>query len=198
MTALIVVDVQNDFLPGGPLAVPGGDGVIPVINGLMDQYELVVATQDWHPAGHLSFAGNHPGRKQYEVVELEGLQQVLWPAHCVQGTKGAEFGSGLRVERFEHVARKGEDVRIDSYSGFFDNGRRRATSLEGYLRSKGVTEVVVVGLATDYCVRATAIDAAGLGFDVEVVRAGCRGVELNPGDSERAFAAMREAGIRVI
>ena len=158
MKALIVVDVQNDFVPGGALAVPEGDRVVPLCNALANSFDLVVATQDWHPADHGSFAANHPGRKVGEVIDLQGLQQILWPVHCVQNTPGAQFVHGLDTSRFARIFQKGTDPAIDSYSGFFDNGHRRSTGLGDYLRSNNVTDVYVCGLATDYCVKFTALD----------------------------------------
>lgn len=195
MTALILVDLQNDFLPGGALPVPHGDEVIPIANRLAACFGLVIATQDWHPPDHASFAANHPGRRVGEVIDLDGLPQVLWPVHCVQGTPGAELAAGLTHERIARVIQKGTDPRIDSYSGFFDNGRRRATGLAEFLRERGARDVFVMGLATDYCVKATAIDAAHLGFCTHLVLDGCRGVELSPGDCERAVDEMRRAGV---
>lgn len=194
MRALVVVDVQNDFLPGGALEVPEGDQVIPVANELMRRFELVVASQDWHPAGHLSFAANHPGRAPGEVIDVGGVEQVLWPVHCVQGTAGAAFAPMLESARFTRVFRKGTDPLLDSYSAFYDNGRRRATGLGDYLETRGVDEVLVLGLATDYCVRWTALDARRLGLRTVVVEDGCRGVELQPGDVEAAREEMRAAG----
>jgi len=197
MKALILVDIQNDFLPGGALAVPRGDEVVPVANELMTLYGLVVATQDWHPADHRSFASQHAGQRIGEVIELHGLPQVLWPDHCVQGTRGAEFATGLNFANVPHVIRKGTDREVDSYSGFFDNARRHATGLEALLRDQQVEEVHVLGLATDYCVRATALDAADLGFRVTLIARGCRGVELSPGDCQRAIEAMQAAGVEI-
>jgi nicotinamidase/pyrazinamidase len=194
MRALILVDIQNDFLPGGALAVPDGDAVVPVANALMPGFSLVVATQDWHPADHGSFAANHPGRRPGEVIALGGLAQVLWPVHCVQGTRGAEFADGLDRGRIGRVFVKGTDPEIDSYSGFFDNERRKSTGLGEFLRAAGVDEVVVLGLATDYCVRFTALDALSLGLRTVLVVDGCRGVELQAGDSARAIEAVRAAG----
>ena len=194
-TALILVDIQNDFLPGGALAVPDGDAVIPVANALMPCFDLVVATQDWHPATHGSFAANHPGRQPGEQIDLGGLPQILWPTHCVQDTPGAAFADALNREGIKWVFPKGTDVDIDSYSGFFDNGRRRGTGLLEYLQERGVTEVFVLGLATDYCVKATALDAVGAGFKTHLVEDGCRGVNLTPGDVGRAVEQMREAGV---
>jgi len=198
MRCLLLVDLQNDFLPGGALPVPEGDAVLPVINRIQPQFELVVATQDWHPPDHLSFAVNHPGRRVGEVIELDGLPQVLWPVHCVQSTWGAELAPGLDTGRIVHVVRMGTDPRIDSYSGFFDNGRRRSTGLDTFLRQQGVDELYVAGLATDYCVRATALDAVRLGFRTFLVTDACRGVNLQPGDVDRALAEMAQAGVRLI
>lgn len=172
--ALILVDLQNDFMPGGALPVPDGDAVVPVANRLMTGFELVVATQDWHPPDHLSFAANHPGRKPGDVIDLGGVRQVLWPAHCVQGTPGAAFHRDLDLRGVHHVVRKGTDREIDSYSGFFDNAHRKATGLEAFLRSRGVVELAIMGLATDYCVRFTAEDARALGFRVALIPEGCR------------------------
>jgi nicotinamidase/pyrazinamidase len=198
MRCLLLVDLQNDFLPGGALPVPEGDAVIPVVNRLQPGFDLVVATQDWHPPNHGSFAVNHPGRRVGEVVDLDGLPQVLWPVHCVQFTPGAEFAPGLDTSRIVHVVRKGTDPRIDSYSGFFDNGKRRSTGLADFLRQQGVREVYVAGLATDYCVKATALDAVQLGFDTRVITDACRGVNLQPGDVDRALAEMARAGVRLV
>lgn len=198
MRALIVVDIQNDFVPGGALPVPRGDEVVPVANALMPRFEIVVATQDWHPRGHLSFASSHPGKKPGDVIELDGLEQVLWPDHCVQETRGAEFVAGLDTGRFARVFRKGTDPRIDSYSGFYDNGHRRATGLGDWLRERGVGEVVLLGLATDYCVKWTALDALRLGFAATVVEDGCRAVELRPGDGARALEELRVAGASTV
>ena len=197
MTALIIVDVQTDFLPGGPLGVPGGDAVVPVINGIADRFDLVVATQDWHPPAHGSFAANHPGRSPGEVVELHGLPQVLWPTHCVRGTRGADLGAALCGDRIEAIFRKGTDPAVDSYSGLFDNGHRRSTGLADYLRGRGVTAVAVCGLATDYCVKFTALDAVAEGFAVSLIEDASRGVDLRPGDVAAAVEQMRRAGVRV-
>jgi nicotinamidase/pyrazinamidase len=195
MRALILVDIQNDFCTGGALAVPAGEAVVPLANRLMALADLVVATQDWHPADHGSFALNHPGRKPFDLAELGGLPQVLWPAHCIAGTPGAAFHAGLDIGRIDHVFPKGTDRTIDSYSGFFDNGRRKATGLGDWLLARRVDEVVVCGLATDYCVKATAIDAAGLGFRTVLAEDACRGVGLHPDDIPGALAAMRATGV---
>lgn len=196
-TALIIVDVQNDFLPGGALPVPEGDQVVPVANRLMGKFDLVIATQDWHPANHGSFAVTH-GRKVGEMIDLNGLPQVLWPAHCVQGSAGADFAPGLDAAGIHRVFRKGTDPGIDSYSGFFDNGHRKATGLGGFFKEEGIRKLFILGLATDYCVKFTALDAAGLGFQVNLIVDGCRGVDLKLGDVESALAAMRSAGVRMI
>ncbi|MGA2232244.1 MAG: bifunctional nicotinamidase/pyrazinamidase [Tepidisphaeraceae bacterium] len=196
--ALIIVDIQNDFVPGGALAVNGGDQIIRVVNQLQRRFDLVVATQDWHPANHGSFAVNHRGRAVFEVATLGGLPQVLWPSHCVQGTRGAEFVPGLETTRINKVFPKGTDPQIDSYSGFFDNGHRKATGLGDYLHERGVGEVYIVGLATDYCVKFTALDAKQLGFETYLIEDACRGVDLKPGDVEGAVAEMRAAGVRVV
>ena len=198
MKALILVDIQNDFLPGGALAVPDGDAVIPLANQLQAAFPLVVATQDWHPTNHGSFAENHPGRKVFERIDLNGLPQTLWPVHCVQGTRGAELAAALNRERIANVFPKGTDAGIDSYSGFFDNGHRRATGLGEWLRAKGVAEVYVCGLATDYCVKFTALDALTLGFQTYLIEDACRGVNLRPGDVKNAIEEMRKAGIHVL
>ena len=196
--ALVIVDVQNDFIPGGALPTRGGDEVVPVINRLQPLFEHVIATQDWHPASHGSFASNHPGHAPGDVVDLNGLQQILWPDHCVQGSRGAEFHPDLNMSRIEKIVQKGTDPAIDSYSTFFDNGRRKSTGLEDYLREMGVTDVYLAGLATDYCVLWSGRDAVDLGFRTHVIRDGCRGVELKPGDIDRAFAEMRDLGIEVL
>jgi nicotinamidase/pyrazinamidase len=196
MKTLLLVDIQNDFLPGGALPVPDGDQVVPVANRLLRRFALVVATQDWHPPNHGSFASQHPGRQVGEQIEWHGLQQTLWPDHCVQQTRGAQFPVGLDASRITHVVRKGTAAGIDSYSGFFDNARRQATGLESYLHAQGVTDIYLLGLATDYCVLFTAQDALPLGFRVHLVEDGCRGVNLQPGDVDRALAAMDRAGVR--
>src|SRR5918999_5890502 len=200
MNALILVDLQNDFVPGGALPVPEGDAVVPIANRLAREgnFDLVVATQDWHPPDHGSFAANHPGRKPGEVIDLHGLRQILWPVHCVQNSAGAAFLPGLDMARVEEVFRKGTDAGIDSYSGFFDNGHRKATGLGEYLKSKCVTEVYVLGLATDYCVKFTAMDALQLGFRTHLVEDATRGVNLKPGDVQRAVEEMRAAGVDVM
>ena len=197
MTALLLVDLQNDFMPGGALAVPRGDEVVAVANRLMPDYDLVVATQDWHPADHGSFASNHPGKQPYDVVDLHGVRQTLWPDHCLQGSPGASFQSALRVQDIDHVVRKGTDPAVDSYSAFFDNARRKDTGLDAFLRGRGVDALDVLGLATDYCVLFTVLDARDLGYQVRVLAEGCRGIDLNQGDVRTAFSRMNEAGASV-
>ncbi|MBI2374390.1 MAG: bifunctional nicotinamidase/pyrazinamidase [Deltaproteobacteria bacterium] len=197
MRALILVDLQNDFLPGGALAVARGDETIAIANLVAPSYELVVATQDFHPPGHQSFASQHPGRSPGDVIDLFGLKQVLWPDHCVQGTHGAELAKELERHRIERIFPKGTDPTIDSYSGFYDNGRRRSTGLGEWLSQKAVTSVDVLGLATDYCVRATALDAIRLGFRTTLLEDGCRAVDLRPGDGARAIEELRAAGAAI-
>jgi nicotinamidase/pyrazinamidase len=198
MRALILVDLQNDFCPGGALQVNRGDQTIAIANRLLPHFATVAATQDWHPADHESFAANHPGKQPYEMIDLHGLMQVLWPVHCVQETPGAELHAELDRSRITEVFHKGTDRAVDSYSGFFDNGKRKATGLGDWLRSRWIQQVYVMGLATDYCVRATALDARSLGFDVWLVQDGCRAVELKSGDGERAIAELRGAGCAIV
>jgi nicotinamidase/pyrazinamidase len=198
MRSLILVDLQTDFLPGGALAVPDGDAVIPVANRLQAAFALVAATQDWHPANHGSFAANHSGKKVFEHIDLNGLPQTLWPVHCVQGTPGAELAPGLHRERIAKIFPKGTDPGIDSYSGFFDNGHRKSTGLGEWLHDKGASEVFVCGLATDYCVKYTALDAAQAGFKTHFIEDASRGVNLCPNDVRDAIAEMNRAGIETV
>ena len=198
MNALLVVDIQNDFLPGGALAVADGDQVIPIANRLMDCFALVLATQDWHPAHHGSFAANHPGRQPGEVIDLNGITQILWPVHCVQGSPGAAFSTQIRADRFHKIFKKGIDPGIDSYSGFFDNGWRRSTGLAEYLKERNVDEIFICGLATDYCVKFSALDSISSGLHTSVIEDGCRGVDLKPGDSAAAIAEMRKSGVSIV
>ncbi|MEP4035257.1 bifunctional nicotinamidase/pyrazinamidase [Pseudophaeobacter sp.] len=193
--ALIVIDVQNDFCPGGALAVPDGDAVVAPINALMGEFETVILTQDWHPAAHSSFASAHPGLSPYETTEMSYGTQVLWPDHCVQGSKGAEFHPDLDVSG-DLIIRKGFRPSIDSYSGFFENDHKTPTGLEGYLRSRGVSELTFVGLATDFCVAYSALDAAKLGFATRVKLAACRGIDLQ-GSLEKALTEMQAAGVQL-
>ncbi|SEL76298.1 bifunctional nicotinamidase/pyrazinamidase [Parapedobacter koreensis] len=187
MRALIIVDVQYDFLPGGALAVPHGDRIIPVVNRLQRDFDVVVATQDWHPASHKSFASAHVGSKPFDIIDLEGLAQTLWPDHCVQGTAGAQLSEALDIRLVEAIFRKGTELSIDSYSGFFDNGKRRKTGLAGYLWDRGVADVAVCGLAADYCVYFTAMDALQLGFGTSIVEDAVRPID------ESGYAAKRAA-----
>ena len=195
MNALILVDIQNDFLPGGALAVPHGDEVIAVANEQQTRFDLIVATQDWHPADHQSFAANHLGKQVGDCVSVNGVPQILWPVHCVQETHGANFAAGLNRERWARIFQKGADRQIDSYSGFFDNGRFKETGLRIYLRQQGVDSVHILGLATDYCVKFTALDSVSLGFRTQVILDGCRGVNLQLGDTQRAVEEMKAAGV---
>ncbi len=196
MRALILVDLQNDFMPGGALAVPDADQVIPVANRLARRFTLVVASRDWHPPDHGSLVTSHPGKRPGDVIELGGLEQILWPAHCLQGSPGARFVDGLELGADVTVFDKGTDPEVDSYSCFFDNAKRRSTGLDRFLKERDVRQVYLLGVATDYCVKFSALDAAELGFETLVVEDGCRGIDLQPGDVERAFAAMEEAGVR--
>ncbi len=198
MRALLLIDLQNDFMPGGSLAVSNAGDTVEVANALMPRFELVVATQDWHPAGHASFASGYPGRLPGDQAEIDGRMQTLWPDHCVQGTFGASFHSALDVAGVDHVVRKGTDTAIDSYSGFFDNGHLKQTDLAAYLGERGVREVWISGVATDYCVKFTALDARGLGLTTVVIVDGCRGVALRPGDVDAAIAEMRSAGCEMV
>ena len=196
--ALIIVDVQNDFMPGGALPTRHGEEIVPVINELQPRFDVVVATQDWHPPNHGSFASNHPGKKPGDVVSLGGLEQILWPDHCVQGSRGADLHRDLDTSRIAKLAQKGTDPAIDSYSTFYDNGRRKSTGLEKYLRENSVTDVYIGGLATDYCVLWSARDALDLGFHTHVITDACRGVDLRPGDIDRAIDEMRGIGVEVV
>jgi nicotinamidase/pyrazinamidase len=193
--ALVVIDVQNDFIPGGALAVAGGDEIVAGINALMDEFGAVILTQDWHPAGHSSFASRHPGRAPYEVIEMPYGPQVLWPDHCVQGTHGAEFHPLLRTDA-DLILRKGFRREVDSYSAFFENDHRTPTGLGGYLRERGIDSVTLVGLATDFCVNYSALDGARLGFRVTVREDLSRFIDLN-GSLQAARSAWREAGVAV-
>lgn len=195
--ALIVVDMQYDFMPDGALPINGGYELVTPVNKLMTHFDLVVATQDWHPKEHRSFASNHEGQEVGDVVVVEGLDQLLWPDHCVQGTRGAEFVDELDVDRIDKVFQKGTDVHYDSYSGFYDNGHKKATGLGTYLREQGVDRVYVAGVATDYCVKYTVFDACRDEFDTYVVLDACRGVAMYPGDIEEAVVEMVEAGAQI-
>ncbi len=193
--ALLVIDMQADFLPGGALAVPEGDAIVPGINALMDEVQTVILTQDWHPAGHSSFASEHAGKEPFDTVEMPYGTQVLWPDHCVQGSDGAGFPPGLRTDG-DLVLRKGFRRAIDSYSAFFENDRETPTGLEGYLRTRGIARLTLVGLAFDFCVSYSALDAARLGFDVTVRRDLTRAIDMG-GSEEAAATAMLKAGVRL-
>lgn len=198
ISALILVDIQNDFLPGGSLAVPEGDQVVAVANRVQPYFEVIVATQDWHPADHGSFAANHEGKKPGDIVELDEIQQILWPVHAVQGTRGAAFSAKLETARWSSIVQKGKDPQVDSYSAFFDNGYRQATGMTALLRDRQVTDLYVMGLATDYCVKFSVLDGIAQEFRVNVIVDGCRGVDVRKGDSREALLDMEEAGARLI
>ena len=193
MKALIIVDIQNDFLPGGPLRSARRRSGNPVTNAVQPYFDLIVATQDWHPADHGSFAANHEELTPGQVIDLNGLDQILWPVHCVQNSQGAEFAAELDTSKWAKVFPKGTDSGIDSYSGFFDNGHRKSTGLTDYLKAQGVTSVYVLGLATDYCVKFTALDALNEGFQTYLITDGTRGVNLQAGDSDAAIQEMADA-----
>lgn len=195
--ALIVIDVQNDFCPGGALAVPGGNDIVSGINALMGSFDAVILTQDWHPQGHSSFATSHASKAPYDLVEMPYGPQVLWPDHCVQGSLGAALHADLNADRADLIIRKGYNPAIDSYSAFFENDQTTPTGLEGYLRSRGLTDLTLVGLATDFCVNFSALDAAKLGFDVTVDLSLCRAIDLD-GSLDAALSGMKEAGVNGI
>ena len=195
--ALVIIDVQNDFCPGGALAVTDGDAVVPVINDLQSKFQTVILTQDWHPADHQSFASNHAGAEPFSVVEMPYGPQVLWPVHCVQGTDGAAFRADLHTDRADLVVRKGFRAAIDSYSAFFENDHATVTGLAGYLRERGIDRLTMAGLATDFCVRFSDVDAAKLGFSVQVVEDACRAIDLD-GSLDAAMAEMAEHGVEVV
>ena len=192
---LIVIDVQNDFLPGGALAVPHGDEVVPLVNRIAANFAVVVLTQDWHPAGHASFASSHPGRKPYETMRLAYGEQVLWPEHCVQATRGAALAEGLAIPQAQLVLRKGYHEGVDSYSAFLEADRRTSTGLAGYLRERGLKKLFLCGLATDYCVAWSALDARAAGFEATVIEDACRAIDLE-GSLARAWRDMSAAGVR--
>ena len=192
--ALIVIDVQNDFCPGGALAVAGGDEIVADINALMTEFAAVILTQDWHPAGHSSFASSHAGKAPFEMTDMPYGPQVLWPDHCIQGTPGAAFHAALETTRADAIIRKGMNPLIDSYSAFFENDHETPTGLDGYLRTRGISELTLVGLATDFCVNFSAVDAARLGYDASVRCDLCRAIDLD-GSLAAALSGMREAGV---
>jgi nicotinamidase/pyrazinamidase len=196
--AFVLVDVQNDFCPGGALAVPGGDEVVDIANALAPRFALAVATQDWHPAGHASFASAHPGAAVYDSADVGGIKQGLWPDHCVQGSKGAELRADLDLRPYRLVIRKGANPNLDSYSAFFENDRITPTGLRGYLQGLGVKRVYLAGLATDYCVLFSSLDAARLGFETWVVADAVRAVGVPAGSEKAAFQVMESAGVRLV
>ena len=197
-TALILVDLQNDFCKHGALEVPDGDAVVPIANRLLEKFDVVVATQDFHPANHGSFAANHPWRKPGQVIDLEGLPQLLWPIHCVEHSFGAEFVRELHIDKIHHVFPKGTNPNIDSYSGFFDNGHRAETGLGAFLKQENVKQVFVLGLATDYCVKFTALDALGLDFETFLIEDACRGVNLQPNDVKETIELLQNKGVHIV
>jgi len=195
-SVLVIVDVQNDFCKGGSLAVPQGEQVVAMANRLMPYFDLVVATQDWHPANHISFAANHPGSHVGASIMVQGIAQLLWPTHCVQGSVGAQFHPALDVTRINRIFHKGTNKGVDSYSTFFDNARKHHTGLDAYLKEQGVIQLYIMGLATDYCVKFSVLDALSLGYEVNVIEDACRGVDLTPGDSEAALTEMVTRGAK--
>jgi len=195
--ALLIIDVQNDFCPGGALAVPGGDAVVPVINRVLPAFETALLTQDWHPRDHRSFAANHDGAAPFSMTEMAYGPQALWPVHCVQGTPGAAFHAGLETDRADLIVRKGFRSEIDSYSAFFENDRKTVTGLAGYLREREIDKLVLAGLALDFCVYYSAVDAARLGFDVRVIEDACRAIDLD-GSLAAARADMAGHGVRMV
>jgi nicotinamidase/pyrazinamidase len=196
--ALIIIDVQNDFCPGGSLAVPGGEEIIPTINKLSGKFERIIATQDWHPHNHMSFAVNHPGKKDFDVIDYEGTKQVLWPEHCVCGTKGAEFYPTLDIKNVNIIIRKGSNPWIDSYSAFRENDKKTITGLEGYLKNLKVKETYLCGLALDYCVFYSAMDSRELGFETYVIIDATKGIDSPGGNIDMALEEMRKKGIKII
>lgn len=198
MKALIIVDVQNDFIPGGTLAVKEGDQVVLIINQLQEKFDFIVATQDWHPADHGSFAANHPPKNIGDFIDLNGVNQILWPLHCVQGTKGAEFHPDLNAEKWKAIFQKGTNPKVDSYSGFFDNNRLGNTGLSAYLKESGIEEVFVCGLATDYCVKFTVLDAISEGFKTTLIVDATRAVNIQENDDLRAINQMSQSGAKVV
>lgn len=198
MKALLIVDMQNDFMPGGPLGVPEADKIIPLINTLIPKFKLVVTSQDWHPNDHVSFAASHPGKKPGDVIKVEHHDQVLWPVHCVRNTLGAELVAGLNKENIASSFYKGTDKNIDSYSVFFDNARRKSTGLADYLRSRGITDIYLAGILTEYCVLYSALDAIDLGFFVYVIVDACRAINLHLDDEERALSMIAAKGGKII
>lgn len=198
MQALIIVDMQNDFMPGGALPTKGGDKLIAIINQLIEKFPLVLATKDWHPQSHVSFAANHPKKKVGDLIQINGIEQILWPVHCVQETEGADFAPGLHREKIDSIFYKGTDPGIDSYSTFFDNAHLRKTGLEEFLKENRVKELVIVGVATDYCVLYSVLDALALGFQVTVVPDACYPINIHPEDEQKALEKMRKKGAKIV
>ncbi len=196
--ALLIVDVQNDFLPGGALEVKNGDQIIPIINQIQKEFQFIVATQDFHPTNHGSFANNHPGKKIGEYVTLGGLSQILWPEHCVQGTFGSEFHQDLNQNNWKTIFQKGKNPEVDSYSGFFDNARKESTGLGDFLMKEGIKRVYITGLALDYCVKFTALDAVSLGFETYLIVDASRAVNIEPMDGDFAIKEMEKAGVKIM
>lgn len=197
-TALLIIDVQNDFCPGGTLAVKDGDRIVPVINHIMRKFPRVVATQDWHPENHISFARNHPGKKVYDVIDVKGINQMLWPVHCVAGTKGAEFHPELNRTMIHIIVRKGTNPNIDSYSAFMENDKKTITGLDGYVKRLCIQQVYLCGLATDYCVFYSAMDAQRSGFETSVIIDACRGIDEPKGNVDKVLNTMKNNGIKII
>jgi len=196
-TALLMIDIQNDFCPGGALAVPDGDAIVPLVNNVQDRFSVQVLTQDWHPADHSSFASNHSSGEAFSLTQMPYGDQVLWPDHCVQGTSGAEFHPDLKTNAADVIVRKGYRAPIDSYSAFFENDRKTRTGLDGYLRDRGIEKLVLTGLATDFCVNFTALDAADLGFEVIVLSDACRAIDMD-GSLNAALQGMSDRGVQII
>ncbi len=195
MRALVIIDLQNDFIPGGSLAVPGGVEIVPIINELQNKFELIIATQDWHPSNHSSFAENHPGKREFEIIKLNEIDQKLWPVHCVQNSKGAEFHPDLNSKKIEAIFRKGTDKNIDSYSGFYDNAHLKSTGLSGYFKDKGVTSLYFCGLAAEYCVYFSIIDALKEGFEATLLEDATRAISEE--DFKKAKKAILHAGGKI-
>jgi len=196
MKALLIVDIQYDFCPGGALAVPDGDTIIPTVNQLIDHFDVIVQTQDWHPEGHSSFASSHEGKEPFDTVEMDYGTQVLWPDHCVQGSKGAEFHEDLNTLKSQVIIRKGFRRMIDSYSTFFENDQKTATGLTGYLKQRGITDLYTVGLATDFCVKWSILDGIDEGFNMHIIEDAVKGIDLN-GSLDEAWDEMKKKGVRV-
>ncbi|ERM81808.1 hypothetical protein P872_07760 [Rhodonellum psychrophilum GCM71 = DSM 17998] len=198
MKALLIVDVQNDFIPGGALAVSGGDEIVSIINEIQEKFDFIVATQDWHPADHGSFASNHPMKSVGEFIDLRGINQILWPEHCVQGSQGADFHPDLNRDKWKAVFQKGTDQSVDSYSGFFDNNKAGDTGLSSFLKKNRINEISVCGLATDYCVKFTVLDGLAEGFKMQLIVDATKAVNIQEGDFERAIEEMENAGAVVL